>query len=112
MVSKIWQFTGLYILWLISSALGIVDLMALRLVIRTAAVALGANMWTLPAIEKFAFLFLAIVCTAFIFWCEYFYRKALDISMKQLIRVFAQITAIQIGFAVLASALSLLIPIT
>lgn len=112
MVNKIWQFTGLYILWLISSALGIVDLMALRLVVRTVAVALGADMWTLPAIEKFSFLFFAVVCTGFIFWCEYFYRKALNMGMKQLIRLFAQITAIQIGFAVLASVLSLLIPIT
>lgn len=112
MVSKIWQFTGLYILWLISSALGVVDLMALRLVVRTGAVALGADMWTLPAIEKFAFLFMAIICTAFIFWCEYFYRKALNIGMKQLMRVFAQVTGIQIGLAVLASVLSLLIPIT
>jgi hypothetical protein len=111
MVSKIWQFTGLYILWLISSALGIVDLMALRLVIRTVAIALGAGMWTLPAIEKFAFLFLAIVCMVFIFWCEYLYRKALNISLKQLIRLFAQIAGIQIGLAVLASVLSLLIPL-
>jgi len=100
---KIWQFGGLYLLWLMSAALGVADLFVARTLLRAVAVALGADQWSLPAIEKFGFLALGILWLALVYVCEALYQKDAAVSMGRLVRRFAWVTGIEVGFLVLAN---------
>jgi hypothetical protein len=102
-VRKIWQFGGLYLLWLVSAALGVADLLVARTVLGAAAFELGADRWSLPAIEKFGFLALGIVWLVLVYVCEALYQKDAAVGMGRLVRRFAWVTSIEVGFLVLAN---------
>jgi len=108
-LSKIWRFGGAYILWLITAALGLLDILAARVVVRAVAFQLGADRWSLPAIEKFAFLALGIVWLVLVYLCEHLYQQDVAISMSRLMRRFARVTGIEVGILVLANVVPLLI---
>lgn len=108
-LSKIWRFGGSYILWLISAALGLVDILAFRTVVRVVAFRLGADRWSLPAIDKFVFLGLGIAWLVLIYICEHLYQQDAAIGMSRLVRRFAWVTGIEVGILVLAFILPLLI---
>ncbi|MGA9349406.1 MAG: hypothetical protein WBW48_11470 [Anaerolineae bacterium] len=108
-VRKIWRFGGLYLLWLISAALGVADLLVSRTVLRAVAFALGADRWSLPAIEKFGFLALGLLWLALVYVCEAIYEKDAAVGMGQLVRRFAWVTGVEVGFLVLANVVLWLI---
>jgi len=108
-LSKICRFGGAYTLWLISAALGLADILTVRMVIRGVAFALGADRWSLPAIEKFALLALGILWLVLLYPCEALYRKDAAISMSRLARRFAWVTGIELGILILANAALLLV---
>jgi len=108
-VRKIWRFGGLYLLWLISAALGVADLFVARTVLRAVAFALGADQWSLPAIEKFGLLALGLLWLALVYVCEDLYQKADAVGMGRLVRRFAWVTGIEVGFLILANVALLLI---
>ena len=106
---KIWQFGGLYLLWLGSAALGVADLLVARTVLRVVAFALGADHRSLLAVDKFGFVALGIVWLALVYVCEALYQKAAAVGMGRLVRRFAWVTGIEIGFLVLANVVLWLI---
>lgn len=108
-VRKIWQFGGLYLLWLMSAALGVADLFVARTLLRAMAVALGADQWSLPAIEKFAFLALGLLWLALVYVCEAVYQRDAAVGMGRLVRRFAWVTGIEVGFLILANVVLWLI---
>jgi len=108
-VRKIWQFGGLYLLWLISAALGVADLLVARTLLRAVAFALGADRWSLPAIERFGFLAFGIFWLALVYVCEAIYEKDAAVGMGRLVRRFAWVAGFEVGFLVLANVVLLLI---
>lgn len=108
-VRKVWRFGGLYLLWLISAALGVADMLVARIVLRAVAFELGADRWSLSAIEKFGFLALGIVWLALVYVCEARYQKDAAVGMGRLVRRFAWVMGIEVGFLVLANVVLLLI---
>jgi hypothetical protein len=106
---KIWRYSAPYILWLASAALGVADLLAARAVLRAVAFQLGADRWSLPAIEKFGFLGLGLAWLVLVYLCEALYQKDAAVGMNRLLRRFIRVTAVQVGFLVLANAVLLLV---
>jgi hypothetical protein len=108
-IRKIWRAGGSYLLWLVSSALGVVDMLVARTVLRAVAFELGADRWSLPAIDKFGFLALGIVWLVLVYVCEARYQKDAAVGMDRLVRRFAWVTGIEVGFLVLANVALMLI---
>ncbi len=104
-VRKLWRLAAPYLLWLISAALGVVDLLVARTLLRAVAFALGADQWLLPAIEKFGFLALGLIWLALVYVCEALYQKDAGMGMSQLLRRFAWVTGVEAGFLALANVL-------
>ena len=110
-MQKIRQYGPAYLLWLFTAGLGIVDLLAAKLPIRIAAVALGANKWTLTAIQNYVLFFMAIGLIVFVYWIEHLYRQKAAAGIRQLLQFFSKVTAYQLGFLVLAYLAIWLIPL-
>jgi hypothetical protein len=108
-VRKIWREGGSYLLWLISAALGVADLLVARTLLRAVAFELGADRWSLPAIDKFGFVALGIVWLALVYVCEARYQKDAAVGMDRLVRRFAWVTGFEVGFLVLANVALVLI---
>lgn len=108
-VRKIWREGGSYLLWLISATLGVADLLVARTVLRVVALKLGADRWSLPAIEKFGISALGIFWLALVYVCEARYQKDAAVGMDRLVRRFAWVTGFEVGFLVLANVALVLI---
>ena len=108
-VRKIWRFGGFYLLWLVSAALGVADLLVARTLLRAVAFELGADPFSLPAIEKFGVLALGLLWLALVYVCEARYRKDAAVGMSRLLWRFAWVTGIEVGFLVLANVALILI---
>jgi hypothetical protein len=91
-LNELWQSTRSYLLWFISCAIGFVNFAVALNTLRFVAVILGADQWTLPAIERFNLLGLIVILVIFFFWTEARYRKASQKSAYALLRSFTWIT--------------------
>ncbi|MCS7222632.1 MAG: hypothetical protein RML36_15140 [Anaerolineae bacterium] len=100
---RIWRSGGPYLLWLVSTALGVADLLVARTLLRAVAFRLDADRWTLPTIEKFGFVALGLAWLALVYICEALYQKDAAVSTSRLVRRFAWVTGVQIGFLILAN---------
>ncbi len=103
-----WRTGSSYILWLITSALGLFDFYIAWGVLRLVAVRLGADQWTLPLVQRCGMLILAVLWIVLFFWIEAWYRRLAQKNMGGLIRAFAWITGGQVGFLGLAYMVTLL----
>ncbi len=106
---KIWQVGGYYLLWLISTALGVADMLVARVLLRAVAVALGADQFSLPAVEKFGLVTLGVTWLALVYLCESLYERAAGVGMGRLLRRFAWVTGFEVAFLLLANAALLLL---
>jgi hypothetical protein len=106
---KIWQVGGYYLLWLISAALGVADMLVARMFLRAVAVELGADEFSLPAVEKFGFVALGVIWLALVYLCEALYERGAAVGMGRLLRRFAWVTGFEVAFLVLANAALLLL---
>lgn len=105
---RIWEFGRSYLLWLISAGLGLVDVLAARGMLRGLAVRLGATRWSLPIIDKFTFIALAIIWVVLILLCESYYQKASIVGIGCLMRRFFRVLAVELGCLALVVLLTLL----
>jgi hypothetical protein len=95
-LNELWQSTRSYLLWFISCAIGFINFAVALNTLRFVAVMLGADQWTLPAIERFNLLGLIVILVIFFFWTEARYRKASQKNIGALLRAFAWITGGQV----------------
>ena len=102
---------GFYPLWFVSCGLCILDLYVIIQAVGAISIALGADMWTFPFINRFALFILGAIAVIFFFLSEAQYRKAAKVSVSRLLQVFAWVTGIQIGLLGL-SYLLMLIPLS
>ncbi|MBI3958492.1 MAG: hypothetical protein HY328_06755 [Chloroflexi bacterium] len=95
-LKELWQGTRFYVLWFISCAIGFVNFAVALNTLRFLAVIMGADQWSLPAIQRFTLLGLMVLLVIFFFWSEARYRKASYKSAGTLLRTFAWITGGQV----------------
>jgi hypothetical protein len=96
-------FVAVITLWLVSAAVGVLDLLVARALVMEMAYALNITPWAHGAIDKFAFFIFGIVWLILVYVIEHVYRKAADASPRKLIRTFARVTVVQLGFAGLSA---------
>ncbi|HEY65065.1 MAG TPA: hypothetical protein G4O02_10900 [Caldilineae bacterium] len=97
-----------YLLWLLSSALAVLDLIAARATVMRIATVIGLGRWVLGAIDRFGILILGVVGCAFVLFCEYYYREG--VAKRRLWYRFGRVSAVEIGVLILAYIVSLIIP--
>lgn len=107
-MSRTWSYVLCYVLWIVSAALGVLDMFVSRgLVMRIFALT-RTNRWVLGAIDRFGFLFLGLIGLAFVIFCEHYYREGVERNV--LWRRFGLITAAELFLLVLAGLVPFLIP--
>ncbi len=83
-----------YVLWFITVALGLYNLLSIRglylLILEVGALKGSFNPWAISAADKFAFLILAVIFLAFVIYCESYYR--VGVIKSKLWRRFSLIT--------------------
>lgn len=98
-----------YVLWLVTAALGVVDILIARRLLLESAVALNVNPWAHSAIDKFGLVILGIGWLILTYAAEAYYRKAVAENIRKLLRYFAVVTVSQIAFGGLAILATLLL---
>lgn len=98
-----------YVLWFVTAALGIVDILLARSLLLEIAIALHVNPWTHSAIDKFGLVILGIGWLILTWVVEAYYRKAAAENIRKLLRYFAVVTVSQIAFGGLAFLATLLL---
>jgi len=91
-----------YLLWFASCGLFILNIVTILPALRSIAIALGADQWTLPAVHRFSLLGLAVAAVVFFFWSEAGYRRASKVSLSRFLRAFAWVTGVQIAVIAIA----------
>ena len=98
-----------YILWIVTAALGIMDILLARRLLLEIAIALHVNPWAHSAIDKFGLVILGIGWLILTWVVEAYYRKATAENVRKLLRYFAVVTVSQIAFGGLAFFVTLLL---
>lgn len=89
-----------YLLWVITGALGFLNLIAARKLYLVILTILSVNPWAVRAADKFIFIFLGIIWLVLVIFSEYYYRDS--VPKKRLWESFSLITGIQLLFLFLA----------
>jgi len=85
-----------YLLWVITAALGFLNLIAARGLCLVILAAISFNLWAARAVDKFIFIFLGIIWLVLVIFSEYYYRDS--VPKKKLWKSFSLITGIQFLF--------------
>ena len=89
-----------YFLWVITVALGFLNLIAARGLYLVILAAASFNPWAARAADKFIFIFLGIIWLVLVIFSEYYYRDS--VPKKRLWESFSLLTGIQLLFLFLA----------
>jgi hypothetical protein len=98
-----------YILWFITAALGILDVLIIRRLLLEIALVLDVNPWAYGAVDKFGLLILGIGWIILTYGAEAYFRRAAAISLHKLLRSFGLVTGTQILFGGLAMLVTLIL---
>ena len=96
-----------YTLWVITAALGFLDLIAARSLCLTLMGVASLSRWVAPAVDKFIFLVFGIVWLILVIFSEYYYRNS--IPKKRLWQSFSLIAGIELSFLSLSHLFPFLI---
>lgn len=98
--------TGTYLLsfglWIVSSALAILELLVTYRVLGGIFALAAGDMWVRSALDKFSLVILAVVGLAFVFVCEDYYRKGVE--ERELWQRFRRVAGAQAVLFLLLSA--------
>jgi hypothetical protein len=107
-MSRTWSYVLGYVLWVVSAALVVLDMLVSRGLFMRILTLTNANRWVLGAIDRFGFLFLGLIGLAFVIFFEHYYREGIERNV--LWRRFGLITAAELSLLFLAGLVSFLIP--
>jgi hypothetical protein len=91
---------AVYLLWLVTAALGILDILLARTLVLEIAHASGLNPWAFGAVDKFGLIILGVGWIILVYLWEARYRKAAAKGSRRLLRSFALATGTQVAFGV------------
>lgn len=101
----IWSYVACYLLWLITAAVGLLDLFAARTWLHQGYVLLGLNPWGFAAARNFGLILFAMAWIGGVLYAEAYYRDG--VVKQKLWQRFAVITAVQIVPLILTAVLAL-----
>ena len=87
------SFVACYALWLVTAAVGVLDLIALRHLVEWTYVALRLDKWGLAAASHLATILFAVAWLGAIMYAEHYYRRG--VARRALWRRFARVTLAQ-----------------
>ena len=90
-----------YSLWLITVALGVLDIFAARHLLLAAHVALRLGKWTYGLVDKVGLVIIALACIILVFLAEDWYRRLANAGWGILLKRFAVVTAGQVVLGLL-----------
>jgi hypothetical protein len=101
-----WRYPLGYLLWLVSTVIGLIDVIAMRSLLLRVLTALarrsgglraaeGFNHWSVEAIDQFGILILGAFGLVFVIFCERFYMKGVE--ENKLWKRFGIVTAVEVG---------------
>lgn len=90
------QWLLVYLFWVITAGLGFLCLISARNLSLLVLYAFSASRWVAPAVDKFAFLILAVLWLVLVIFTEYYYRAAVPKNI--LWKHFFLITSIELFF--------------
>ena len=101
-MKQILSYLLCYVLWAITSALGLLGIVIAKAVINRASI-FRLNPWVFRAVDKWSFFLLGLVWLMFVVACEGYYREG--VSRGKLWPRFARVTGVEgflvgIGYAV------------
>ena len=76
-LKRIFLYLLCYLLWLITSALGMLGVLIARAVIDKAYIALRLNPWAFRAVDNWSLLLLGLMWLVFVIACEGYYREGM-----------------------------------
>ena len=106
-MDRILLYVLCYLLWIVSTALGVLDMILIRELLGRLSVLLTADIWLSVVVDKFALLTLGLVWIAFAIAGESYYRKG--VGKGDLVRRFGRVTVAELSVPVLAYIVSFLI---
>lgn len=101
----IWSYAACYLLWLVTVALGLLDLAVARTWLHEGYVLLGLSPWGFAAARNFGLVLIAMAWLVGILFAEAYYRDG--VAKHKLRRRFATITVAQLVPIVLTLVLVL-----
>ena len=99
-MSRTWSYVLGYVLWIVSAALGVLDMFVCWGLFMRVFTLTSANRRVLAAADRFAILFLGLIGLAFVIFCEHYYREGVEKNV--LWRRFGLVTAAELFLLVLA----------
>ena len=96
-----------YLLWIVSVALGVLDMILIRELLGRLSVLLMADIWVSAVVDKFALLILGLAWLVFAIASENYYRKG--VGEGNLAKRFGLVVAAELSVPVLAYIVSFLI---
>lgn len=92
-----------YLLWFVTVALCVLDLLRLRSIMLAAYVALRLGKWTFGVVDKAGTVVIGFACLIFVLVAENWYRKLAEAGWKPLFTRFAIVTVGQVAIILIAS---------
>lgn len=102
---KILPYILAYLLWIVTAALGFLDLIMARKLCLTLMAMISFNRWVAGAVDKFSFLIFGIIWLILVIFSEYYYRRS--IFKKRLWQNFSLVTRLQLLFLFLTHLIPL-----
>ena len=93
---QILPYFSCYLLWVITAALGFLNLIAVRKLFLLILGATSVNPWATRAAGRFSFVILGIIWLVLVIFSEYYYRDS--VPKKRLWKSFSLIAGIQLLF--------------
>ena len=97
-----------YLMWVVSAALGLFDLVISRGLLMSLITLVSANRWVLSSIDRFGLILLGIAWLAFVIALEGYYRSGVD--KGDLARRVGRVIAAELSVLALAYIVPFLIP--
>jgi len=99
-MAQIWSLVLSYLLWIISTALGILIMLKSLELLSSVFGLISGNRWVHSALDRFGVLILGLMCLVFVLFCEHYYQQGA--SENKLWRRFGLITAVELSLLILA----------
>jgi len=97
-MAQIWSLVLSYLLWIISTALGILIMLKSLELLSSVFGLISGNRWVHSALV--GVLVLGLMCLVFVLFCEHYYQQGA--SENKLWRRFGLITAVELSLLILA----------
>jgi len=107
-MGQILAYVLCYVFWIVSVALGVLDMILIRELLGRLSVLLTADIWVSAVVDKFSLLVVGLAWLVFAIASEDYYRKG--VGGGQMVKRFGRVMAVELAVPVVAYIVPFLIP--